>query len=57
MAPEEGLFSRDFQTVRDEMQTLRSDMAGIQKDLAGADTQFSAKIPRHGGVMLRLWAK
>jgi alpha-galactosidase len=28
-----------------------------QKDLDGHDTQFSAKIPRHGGVLLRLWAK
>jgi hypothetical protein len=28
-----------------------------QKDLDGYDTQFSAKIPRRGGVMLRLWPK
>jgi len=28
-----------------------------QTDLTGCDTSFSAKIPRHGGVMLRLWAK
>ena len=28
-----------------------------QKDLDGYDTQFSAKIPRRGGVLLRLWPK
>lgn len=28
-----------------------------QKDLDGCETSFSAKIPRHGGVMLRLWPK
>lgn len=28
-----------------------------QKDISGCDTEFSAKIARHGGVMLRLWAK
>ena len=28
-----------------------------QKDLDGYATQFSAKIPRRGGVMLRLWPK
>lgn len=28
-----------------------------QKDLAGADAKLSARIPRHGGVMLRLWPK
>jgi len=27
------------------------------KDLDGAVTQFSAKLPRHAGVLLRLWAK
>jgi len=26
-----------------------------QKDLTNCETSFSAKIPRHGGVMLRLW--
>ncbi len=28
-----------------------------QKDLDGCGTQFSAKLPRRGGVMLRLWPK
>jgi len=28
-----------------------------QRDLDGHDTPFSARIPRRGGVLLRLWAK